>query len=141
MHFSFVFATFVLASVAYAAPLNANYSTSLEPYLTRASEFSARADTNLQILKVGIRFNDARGQVAPTYRNGAPTAQRNSDPLHYRFNVPNRIVQPWTLQYRLQPVSPQLFKALQSILYLQPNLVLWVQCITASLFAVVIGGL
>ncbi|KAJ3914857.1 hypothetical protein F5877DRAFT_82378 [Lentinula edodes] len=93
MHFSFVFATFVLASVAYAAPLNANYSTSLEPYLTRASEFSARADTNLQILKVGIRFNDARGEVAPTYRNSAPTAQRNSDPLHYRFNVPNRIVQ------------------------------------------------
>ncbi|KAJ3890266.1 hypothetical protein GG344DRAFT_66415 [Lentinula edodes] len=95
MHFSFVFATFALASIAHAAPLpNVDHSTSLdislEPY---ALEFSARADANPQILKVGIRFRDARDEVAPTYRNGALTAQRNSDPLQYRFNVPNRIVQ------------------------------------------------
>ncbi|KAJ3876205.1 hypothetical protein F5051DRAFT_40318 [Lentinula edodes] len=98
MHFSFVFATFALASIAHAAPLpNVDHSTSLdmslEPYVTRALEFIARADANPQILKVGIRFRDARDEVAPTYRNGALTAQRNSDPLQYRFNVPNRIVQ------------------------------------------------
>ncbi|KAJ3849002.1 hypothetical protein EV368DRAFT_85983 [Lentinula lateritia] len=97
MHFSFIFATFALALIAHAAPLNVDYSSSLdnslEPYLTRALEFSARADVNPQILKVGIRFNDAKEEVAPTYRNDALTAQRNSDPLHYRFNVPNRILQ------------------------------------------------
>ncbi|KAJ3996194.1 hypothetical protein F5050DRAFT_160023 [Lentinula boryana] len=99
MRCGFASTMFTLAAAIYAAPLDVD-SSNEGGRLSRLSELesystwhNARADADPQVLLVGIRFNDANDEVAPSYRNMHLSIERNSDPIRFRYNVPNRVQQ------------------------------------------------
>ncbi|KAJ3748318.1 hypothetical protein DFH05DRAFT_551535 [Lentinula detonsa] len=100
MRFGFASTMFTLAAAIHAAPLDVDYrnkvgrSSRLSELESYSTWHNARADAqDPQVMLVSIRFNDANNEVAPSYRNMNLANDRNSDPIRFRYNVPNPVQQ------------------------------------------------